>query len=465
MSAKHFKLTRPEWMTKNVLIGGGFIAGLVVIAVIVIPIAVIFSKKSSTVTNTTTATSVFLAYWNFENNGNDLYGNYSGTTSGSSWQFGTSGFYGGTYFYVYGTNSYIQVPASSYFNLNSQSFTFEAWIYLHTVANDAPIFSQCTCTTCTSQCLFLIIRNSKLYMGFNFNDLSAVTTLSTSTWYHVAFVYNYQTSQQIIYLNGVQDAIRSNVTTPYLGTNGSMYFGYSPLLSSNYYYGWIDNAQLTSRAKSSAEISDDALLVFYYSFDQPNPYYDKGPNGLNATTTNNLVPASGHVGQAIRLTSSSSYMQIYCFPGVNWPSSRSLTFAIWVYPSSINGGNFLYSTQGYPMLGLTYSGQTAAQILQSSPANVWLTIFGSFVVVNTWTHVACTFSTTNGFTLYVNGVSHGTLTGISTYYFNYNLQTIQIGTGNGNGFIPSYGFQGSVDELYAYRRALSASEILALASV
>ncbi|CAF0992569.1 unnamed protein product [Didymodactylos carnosus] len=262
------------------------------------------------------------------------------------------------------------------------------------------------------------------------------TTLSTYTWYHVAFVYNYQTSQQIIYLDGVQDAIRSGVTTPYLGTNGSMYFGYSQLLGSSNYYGFIDNAQLTTRAKSSTEILNDATQVFYYSFDQPNPYYDNGPNRLNATATSNLASASGHLGQAVRFTS-----------------------------TSISRLRLRYGTQGYPMLGLSYSGQIAAQLQQSSPVNVWMTIFGPFISVNTWTHLACTFSVTNGFILYVNGASLYAITGIATYYFNYNLQTIQLGTSNGGGYIPSNGFQGSLDELYAYRRELSATEILALASV
>ncbi|CAF0879188.1 unnamed protein product [Didymodactylos carnosus] len=222
---------------------------------------------------------------------------------------------------------------------------------------------------------------------------------------------------------------------------------------------------ISTRAKSSTEISNDATQVFYYSFDQPNPYYDNGPNLLNATTTNILSSATGHVGQALRFTSTSSYIQICCFTGVGWPSSRSLTFAMWVSPSSINGGNFIYSTQGYPMLGLTYSGQVSAQFLQGSPAYVWQPVYGTFVVVNTWVHVACTYSVANGFILYVNGVAYVPVTGATAYYFTYQVQAIQMGTSNGNGYIPSYGFQGSVDEFYAYRRELSGTEILALASV
>jgi hypothetical protein len=55
-------------------------------------------------------------------------------------------------------------------------------------------------------------------MGFTLNDLSGSQTLTAFNWYHIAFVYNYQTQQQILYLNGVQDTIKSNAQ-PYQGTN------------------------------------------------------------------------------------------------------------------------------------------------------------------------------------------------------------------------------------------------------
>ncbi|CAF1370636.1 unnamed protein product [Didymodactylos carnosus] len=357
---------------------------------------------------------------------------------------------------------------SPYFNLNSVSFTFEIWIYPTSVTNDQPIFSQCTCTTCTNQCLFLIIRSSKLYMGFNFNDLTGSTTLvASSVWYHVAFVYNYQTSQQIIYLDGVQDAIRST-STSYLGTNGTMYFGYSLLLPSNYFSGYIDNAQLTTRAKSAAEILVDATQVFYYSFDQPNPYYDNGPNRLNATSIQNVASTSGHVGQAVRFTTtSSSYIQINYWPSLGWPSSKPFTFAMWIYATSVSGGGLLYTPpNGISLLGLTNSGQIVAQLQEASPVNIWQAVIGGFIPVNTWKHVACTFSVTNGLILYLNGVSQGSINGILTYYWTSGLYYIYIGYAGSQAYIVNGGsFQGTMDEFYAYRRELSATEILALASV
>ncbi|CAF1122109.1 unnamed protein product [Didymodactylos carnosus] len=448
-SKRSFKCKRPEWLTKKVLIVGGITTGVLIIAAIVIPIAVkAGSPSTAATTTTTTAAPVVLAYWALQNNANDFYGNYSGTTNCNWCYFTTTGFFYGYMFYMYSTNSYISVPSTSYFNLNSRSFTFQIWINLNSLSiGDQPIFSQCTCTTCSNQCLFLIIRSSKLYMGFTYNDLAGSTTLVTGVWYHVAFVYNYQTLQQIIYLDGVQDAISSNAQ-PYLGTNGTMYFGYSTLLPSNYFNAYIYMAQLTTRAKSATEMLNAGTQIYYFSFDQPSPYYDNGPNLLNYTGVSGLASTSGKPKTE----------NLFC---------RSKETLPWVYPSSINGGVLVYSSNGINILGLTYSGQIVGQIYEYQPVTVYQAVVGPFLSTSTWTHVAWTFSLTNGMILYVNGAVQGSITGVTSYYFGSHTVTIMLGYGNGAtyGYIPGYGFQGILDEFYAYRRELTASEVLTLASV
>ncbi|CAF1168271.1 unnamed protein product, partial [Didymodactylos carnosus] len=466
-SKRSFKFSRPKWMTKRFLIIAGVISCIVIIAAIVIPIAVIFRRGTSATVTTTTAPTLVVAYWGFDQNAYELYGNYNGTTNCGSCQYSTTSYFGGYFFYVYGVGYYMQVPATSYFNLNSRSFTFEAWIYLQSLSvGDQPIFSQCTCTTCSNQCLVLMIRSSKLFMTFTYNDLSGTTTLATGTWYRVTFVYNYYTYQQIIYIDGVQDAVRTS-SSHYLGTNGSMYFGYSPQLPSNYYYGFIDSVTLSSTAKTSTQVLNDATVIFYYSFDQPSPYYDNGPYHLNYTSANNLAITSGKSGQAIRSTSTSSYLTICCWGTIGYPTTRSLSAAIWFNPSSINGGVFVYSQNGINLLGLTYSGQIIAQIYAYQPVQTYYPIIGSFATISTWTHVAFTFSVTNGLILYINGVAQGSITGITQYYWASNQVSLQLGYGNGNqyGYIPGYGFQGTLDEFYIYRRELSSSDVLTLASI
>jgi hypothetical protein len=80
----------------------------------------------------------------------------------------------------------------------------EAWIYSTTsYTGDTGIFGQCQCSICTNQCLYFIFRASRLYAGFTLNDVSGSSILTTTLWYHITFIYNYETQQQIVYLNGV----------------------------------------------------------------------------------------------------------------------------------------------------------------------------------------------------------------------------------------------------------------------
>ncbi|CAF1623893.1 unnamed protein product, partial [Didymodactylos carnosus] len=267
------------------------------------------------------------------------------------------------------------------------------------------------------------------------------------------------------------------VTTPYLGYNGSITIGYSPLVSTTYFSNYIDNVALITRAKSSTEILADATQLWYFSFDLPNPYYDNGPNRLNGTAYS-ITSVTGHnsIGQAIRMTTTSSYFQLYGISSYSYPTSKPYTYAMWVYPSSNLGGVLVhvsYSQPGYnyqqELLGLTYSGQLVTQVNANTPVSAYPSVIGPVISINTWTHVACTYSMTNGLTLYVNGVSQGS-TGsntVTSYYLipNYVYLTLGYSFGYGNNYIPAYPFQGSIDEFYAYSRQLSASEIYTLASI
>ncbi|CAF4527303.1 unnamed protein product [Rotaria sp. Silwood2] len=470
--------TISKWSTrKKVLLG--ISAFFLITAIITIPVVLgvllTNSKESTSTTTTTVVSSVTIsAYWAFDNTANDSYGVYDGqlinnplfTTSGSP-NLPYVG-HGQALMLNLASNQSVLV-STRFFNLSYRSFTIQAWIYFSGSSGaDRGIFGQCQCSTCANQCLYLIIRNYRLYIDFTSNYLSGSTTFVTSNWYHIVFVYNYQTRQQILYVNGIQDAIKSNVQ-PYQGQNGSILIGSTQVYSTmNFFQGYIDNVALTTRAKSSVEILRDASLMAYYSFDLPNQNTDNGPNGLDGTL-NNIVTATGYVNEAVRfLGSSSSYFRAYGFYQLPYgvTNGKPFSIAMWINPSSVNNIAIIQmfwslgsSSNCEILVGISSSNGLTGQLFVHNTA-----LTGSFVTQNTWTHVSLTYSSGNGYTLYINGVLFGS-TGTASYSLTGLFANLCIGypLNCGSSSVNGY-YQGYIDELYIYNRELSQTDVTSLAN-
>ena len=433
------------------------------------------TTTASTSSTTTVAPMVLSVYWSFENTPNDLNNTYNGSLNNDA-TYSTAGSTSFPYFgatqslLLNGTSQFLWV-SSPIFPLNFTSFTIEAWIYPSSLSSDRGIFAQCHCRGCTNQCLYFITRGNRLHIGFTSNDLTGSTILIINTWYHVAFVYNYQTQQQILYVNGVQDAIKSNAA-PYQGTNGSVLIGSAQIFTNTYFFnGHIDNLAVITRAKSANEVLDDASLIAYYPFDWPSPSADKGPNGVLGSWSN-MVTVTGRINQGIRLIgSTSSWFRInslYQLPrGV--VANRPFSLSLWINPTSSISSTFvqLFSTTTAAcdnFLGLYSFTGSNAQVFVQSVNNAPPQLIGPFVPQNAWTHISVTFSTTNGYILYFNGVYFGT-TGSTTYAASSSFANLFIGytascTGAGQNGV----YQGSIDEVYVHNRELTQADVTKLAN-
>ena len=415
------------------------------------------------------------AYWTFDAVTNDYFGVYNGTLINGATYFSTSTT---NPFVGYGRGLSLTSTSSQYFtvispflDLSFKSFTIEARIFpIISSSTDFGIFSTFQCFICTNLGLSLIIRNYQLFVIFTNNDLAGNTTLVTSTWYHIAFVYNYETLQQIIYINGVQDAIKSNAA-PYQGINGTLLIGAAQAYSLlRFFNGYIDNFKITTRAKSAAEILTAATLIAYFPFDFPSATFDFGPNGLNGSSTN-VINVNGRIKQALRFTGSSSYFQSYGFYQIGYAvtNNRPFSVAIWISPvvatscAIMQISPYLTSGSCHNMLGLTSALGVTAQVLIQGWA--WPVVYGPVVPLNTWTHITLTYSFTTGLTLYTNGTLIGN-TGSFTFGASGVISYVQLGyfTSCSSGVITNAAYQGIVDEMYIYSRELTQSEAVALAN-
>ena len=385
--------------------------------------------------------------------------------------------YSSTTYFGFGSNLALNdslnqsmIVSSRFFNLSYTSFTFEAWIYGNSFSGDNSIFSQCECTTCQDRCLFLIIRNNRMYMGFTTDDVIGTTVMAANTWHHVAFVYDYSTQTQSIYLQGVLENSKSS-SGPYLGRNGSIFIGASHLSASTF-LGFIDNVRLTTRAKTAAEILTAATVVTYFSFDGSTLSEDMGPNKMNGTIFN-AAAVTGRIGQGLAFSGGiTSYMQIYGYFQLGI-GNRPFTLSIWVYPNVhgnsgvlIQKSSFLNTSYWcYNMMGFNFLGQISMVLYASGAPS----IIGPIIPILTWTHLGYTYSTTTGVRMYINGALYATI-GPYTMYNSGTIDYLTVGSygagycGIGSGSVVGFPYQGAIDEFYVFRRELTASEISALAN-
>ncbi|CAF1153593.1 unnamed protein product [Adineta steineri] len=242
-----------------------------------------------------------------ENNAFDVISGLSGTGVNSP-TYVTPGITGSGYALklIRSSHQYITIPI--YKSFVNTSFTVEMWIYPTSLdVNYHALFTQRD-TESHDHYLHLVIENFQLNMEFYSNGVKGTTSLTANAWYHIAFVYDYSSKTQTIYLNGNQDASRSSAG-PYLGMTGSITIGHLPNIEGNTNFdGYIDQVSLTMSAKSAGDILNDATLASWHSFDCEITH-DSGPNKLQGKAID-VTLASGKVNQALKFSLSSSYYQV-----------------------------------------------------------------------------------------------------------------------------------------------------------
>ena len=258
-------------------------------------------------------------------------------------------------------------------------------------------------------------------------------------------------------------------------TAGVQTIGAYPYCGGGFFNGYIDQLQiLYSRAKSSAEILDDATLVARYSMDCISfPGWDSGPNQITATANALVSGDGGRVGQSFLFSNSAAYFQATGFILLG-QAYRPFSFAVWVRPiiSVTNGGTIVHLssyTNGVgwciPPLGLSSLGQIIATGWNGGAI---VQVTGPVLIVGQWVHLVETYSQTNALRLYVNGVLYGQSSAF-VYVPSGVPMTVILGqslSGNAcaRGSVATGNFQGEIDEFYIYSRELSQADITALAN-
>jgi hypothetical protein len=296
------------------------------------------------------------------------------------------------------------------------------------------------------------------------------TDVTDGEWHHVAATYD-GGSDARLYVDGHLEASASQsyATT----ATGRLIVGSTPDMSGDYYQGSVDEVSVYNRALAASEIE---LLVRADNFGKccactsvPSGLVSSWSGEGNANdrlgTNNGVVNgalgfASGQVGQAFQFAGTPAYVEV--------PASGSLgpngqfTVEFWAYPlpqtgtgllnesdSQVDGAGWAFSYDGSP------GGQRSSFGVQSSASDLQtLNAAPGTVPVGQWTHIA---GTSDGTTmhLYINGVEVSSSPSPAVLPSPFSLL---VGASQRNGIKEQF-FNGKIDEVNVYNRALGADEI------
>jgi len=418
-----------------------------------------------------------IALYQFADNANDTTGNYNGTASNityTSGKFGNAGVFNGS-------SSRVSLPDGSF---RYTAFTATAWIKQDAQDASDIILENYDYQSSTSRGFIFRVSSAKLEFSGYYSD-AAVTSAASSasiplnTWTHVAVVLNSSASgvagiklfingSEVTYSarawNGIQYHTTCNATI------GSLTYGGGS--TEQFYSGNIDQVRVFSKALSDTEIatiyaetsstasstnplSEGAGVALYsmdYDASEASGNYDGAPTDVN-------FGVEGKSNHGAKFNGSSSKIDL---GNQTFLNSGDWSISFWM-KSQGNDSNFQYlvsqrvgseatSPVNIGFYGVSYSSNPGK--LNFNVSNSYFTST-SALTKDTWYHVVFTIVAGGAMKIYINGNldASGTEGGTRS---TPTTQNLAIGS---NGSNTDYPFNGSIDQVRIFRKAISATEV------
>ena len=468
-------------------------------------IAAIYNAGSAgkCVPTCTQAPSDLAGWWKGDGNANDSKGTNNGIPTTITYANGEVG----QAFVFDGSASQVRIPANPDLNVgtNNAGFTLMGWVNpaSSTVSNiqsliqwnqssgfsGGPIGTHLEISGSFDADLHLNVFDTTL-TGHNLYSPPGI--MLGDVWQHVAATYDKTTGNAVLYRNGVVVA-SGNLGTGFTPrTDIDLYLGTRPAGSFvNYFKGQIDEAMVFKRPLSQAEIQSiynagSAGVCAPASDCTPAPSGlvswwpaegngDDIVGGNNGTLQGGTTFAPGEVGQAFVFNGSDSSVRVPASTSLDVGLGDGFTIETWINPLDFsfqsicewnNDGNY-NSGFGAGEIGVhlelneyNADGSLWGNVVDTSGVSHNLYSPPGVIATNSLQHVAMTYDKASGMaTLYQNGVVvAATNLGIFTPQTSSDFF---MGTRPAGPFAGIH-FNGEIDELSLYNRALATNEIAAL---
>jgi hypothetical protein len=406
--------------------------------------------------------SGLIAAYGFEEGAGTLAGDTSGyanhgTISGAAWQ--SAGRFGKALEFD-GIGDWVTVPDAASLDLTS-GMTLEAWVY-PTAASDGTVITK----ESAGGLVYALYSydNTPLPVAYlnvgSYWSAAGTTALPLTSWSHLAATYDGATLR--LFVNGALVSSRL-VANSILTSAGALRIGGNGLWG-EFFQGRIDEVRLYNRALNAAEIAADMntpisnLLMLAYGFEEGsgNSTIDASGRGHTGAVSGATWTVSGRFGGALQFDGVDDVVTAADTDDLDL--STALTIEAWVYPTNALTGwrtAVFKETAAGDAYSLYAHSATAGSRGQAIISGVKQTTATATVIpLNTWTHIALTYDGT-ALRLFVNGVQVNTTP--ATGAVTSSAGALSVG---GNAIWGEY-FEGMIDEVRIYKRALSVGEIQA----
>lgn len=258
---------------------------------------------------------------------------------------------------------------------------------------------------------------------------------------------------------GLSAASLTNVSNGIASTNlyqdRALSITVGSLTSATTYYYRIEatNSAGTTLGNIQSFTTLDNSLIHEFKFNnsaynEQNNLYFYAPSVVDFYTTDRF----GNPNSAI----TKSQLQIYQADTNTMPIGASpRTISVWIKPNSVNADNIIFSYgtgSGNQVYGASFSPTTMFNFTYSTNL-----AFANTTTAGNWKHFVVTYDASNVAKIYVNGVlgNQGSFPFWSTVSSNKFYLGNLLGSSSG-------GFNGAIDDLKIYNRALTAAEVLSL---
>jgi hypothetical protein len=386
-----------------------------------------------------------------------------------------------------GVDDYVDLQAQVNSTLSvDNSWTVSMWFNFDTIVNNDVLIASAVDGT---DRMTIMVRDegtlqvhSVIYNGGFIGKATAVSGgFGTGNWNHILMIWD--TSAVTAYLNGVSVAGAASAST---NSNAETIIGDIIGHSAGYDFdGKIDEVRIYNRALSADEVRrlanfgrarvskspKDRLtngLVGYWTFDGNDvagtKAYDQSTNSNTGTLTGGPTRAIGKIGQALDFDGVDDKVQVVGSP-LN--KANDYTYSLWVLgdedwdTASSDYGVFnntvLDANSYHTLLKIDINNTNQLQFVSRDGVPTTTSVFSdkSSWNANQWYHITIVHDSLNNILWYIDGVLDDT----DAFVAAYTSESPDFFIGARQSLNNNTYFDGKIDEVRIYNRALSAEEV------